>query len=170
MIYPTIGNRGARNGARLVVAEDRIKRETGSSSNAIGYELGTRVRGNMAIHTVVVDGPLALRMRRLDAAREGAIGRQILTLPSLAARLAGGFIVSASREELYPAIRQALDAGGFEVIGKVSGLPGMPHWPDKTWLMLSSIPMSRHCCRRLAHRCGFIATSPARESGSPSSP
>ena len=80
----------------------------------------------MSIHTVVVDGPLALRMRRLDAAREGATGRDILTLPLLAARLAGGFIVPASQEILYPAIRQALDAGGYEDIGKVSRLPGMP--------------------------------------------
>ncbi|MGP2494456.1 PD-(D/E)XK nuclease family protein [Mesorhizobium sp. PUT5] len=80
----------------------------------------------MSIHSVVVDGPLALRMQRLDAAREGAIGRQILTLPLLAARLAGGFIAPASREILYPAIRLALDAGGYEDIGKVSGLPGMP--------------------------------------------
>jgi hypothetical protein len=75
---------------------------------------------------MVVDGPLALRMQRLDAAREGATGRQILTLPLLAARLAGGFIAPASQEILYPVIRQALDAGGYEDIGKVSGLPGMP--------------------------------------------
>ncbi|RFC65851.1 PD-(D/E)XK nuclease family protein [Mesorhizobium denitrificans] len=80
----------------------------------------------MSIHSVVVDGPLALRMQRLDAAREGATGRQILTLPLLAARLAGGFVAPASQEVLYPAIRQALDAGGYEDIGKVSGLPGMP--------------------------------------------
>ena len=80
----------------------------------------------MRIHTVVVEGPLALRMRRLDAAREGAKGRQILTLPLLAARLAGGFLVPATQEALYPAIRQALKGGGFEDIGKVSDLPGMP--------------------------------------------
>jgi PD-(D/E)XK nuclease superfamily len=80
----------------------------------------------MSIHSVVVDGPLALRMQRLDAAREGATGRQILTLPLLAARLAGGFIAPASQEILYPAIRHALDAGGYEDIGKVSELPGMP--------------------------------------------
>src|SRR5260370_8054660 len=80
----------------------------------------------MRIHTVVVDGPLALRMRRLDAAREGATGRQILTLPLLAARLAGGFIVPATQEVLYPAIRQALEAGGYEDIARVSQLPGMP--------------------------------------------
>ena len=80
----------------------------------------------MSIHSVVVDGPLALRMQRLDAARQGATGRQILTLPLLAARLAGGFVAPASQEILYPIIRQALDAGGYEDIGKVSDLPGMP--------------------------------------------
>lgn len=80
----------------------------------------------MLIHTVVVDGPLALRMRRLDAAREGATGRQVLTLPLLAARLAGGFVSPAPHEVLYLAIRQALEAGGYEDIGKVSELPGMP--------------------------------------------
>ena len=80
----------------------------------------------MQIHTEVVDGPLALRMRRLGAARERATGRQIVTLPLLAARLAGGFIAPATQEILYPAIRQALDAGGYEDIDKVSQLPGMP--------------------------------------------
>lgn len=65
-------------------------------------------------------------MQRLHAARERATGRQIMTLPLLATRLAGGFIAPASREILYPAIRQALDAGGFEDIGTVSDLPGMP--------------------------------------------
>jgi hypothetical protein len=80
----------------------------------------------MHIHTVVVDGPLALRMRRLDAACAQAFGRQILTLPLLAARLAGGFIAPATREVLYPAMRQALEAGGYEDIDRVSKLPGMP--------------------------------------------
>ena len=80
----------------------------------------------MRIHTEVVDGPLALRMRRLNAARERATGRQILTLPLLAARLAGGFIAPATQEILYPAIRQALEAGGYEDIDKVCQLPGMP--------------------------------------------
>ncbi|MBR1041186.1 PD-(D/E)XK nuclease family protein [Bradyrhizobium viridifuturi] len=80
----------------------------------------------MWIETEVVEGPLALRMRRLDAARAGATGRQILTLPLLAARLAGGFIAPATQEILYPAIRQALEAGGYEDIDKVCQLPGMP--------------------------------------------
>jgi hypothetical protein len=65
-------------------------------------------------------------MRRVDAANEGANGRQILTLPLLAARLAGWFLVPATQDALYPAVRQALKGGGFEGIGKVSDLPGMP--------------------------------------------
>ena len=80
----------------------------------------------MLINTVVVEGPLALRMRRLDAAREGAIGRQILTLPLLAARLAGGFITPATHDALYPAIRQVLANEKFEDIAHVAELPGMP--------------------------------------------
>ncbi len=32
----------------------------------------------MQVRTVVVEGPLALRMRRLQAAREGTVGLQVL--------------------------------------------------------------------------------------------
>ena len=40
---------------------------------------------------VVVEGPLALRMRRLVAARARDVGLEIRTIPQLASRLAGGF-------------------------------------------------------------------------------
>jgi hypothetical protein len=76
--------------------------------------------------TFIVDGPLALRTQRLKAAREGAIGREILTLPLLAARLAGGFAAPAGPDVLYPAIQEALAAGAFRELGQVSLLPGMP--------------------------------------------
>jgi hypothetical protein len=76
--------------------------------------------------TLVVDGPLALRMQRLEAAREGAIGREIMTLPLMAARLAGGFAAAAGSDVLYPAIQAALAGGGFRALGAVSPLPGMP--------------------------------------------
>ena len=56
----------------------------------------------MQIHSVAVDGSLALRMRRLDAACEGATGRQIPTLPLLAARLAGSFIEPVLEYGLEP--------------------------------------------------------------------
>ncbi|NSY46546.1 PD-(D/E)XK nuclease family protein [Agrobacterium tumefaciens] len=79
----------------------------------------------MALRTILVDGPLAMRMRRFQAAEAHALGRQILTIPLMAARLAGGFVVPASEERLLSSIRLALDEGGFEELGKVSDLPGM---------------------------------------------
>ncbi len=97
--------------------------------------------------TLVVDGPLAIRMQRLASAREGRIGREILTLPLVAARLAGGFIAPVGSDRLYPAIQAALAAGGFQDIGPVSSLPGMPRAVfqslDAAWradIDLSSLP------------------------------
>ncbi len=79
----------------------------------------------MMRRTVVVEGPLAFRMRRIAAARRSEAGVQIMTLPQLAARLAGGFAHPARSADLYPAIRSALDAGGFTDLESIRGLPGM---------------------------------------------
>src|SRR5436853_7251781 len=76
--------------------------------------------------THIVDGLLALRSARATAAISGAIGREILTLPILAGRLAGGFATPAGTDVLYPAIQAALAAGGFQDIAGIAGLPGMP--------------------------------------------
>lgn len=54
--------------------------------------------------THIVDGLLALRSARAAAAISGAIGREILTLPLLAGRLAGGLTTPAGTDVLYPAI------------------------------------------------------------------
>src|SRR5260370_18215356 len=75
--------------------------------------------------TVVVEGPLAFRMRRLAAARGSEAGLQILTLPLLAARLAGGFRRPARSQDVEPAIRLALDAPGFAELEAIRELPGM---------------------------------------------
>ncbi|RWM13734.1 MAG: PD-(D/E)XK nuclease family protein [Mesorhizobium sp.] len=75
--------------------------------------------------TVVVEGPLAFRMRRIAAARRGETGVQIFTMPQLAARLAGGFRQPARSEDLDPAIRAALEAGGFAELESIRQLPGM---------------------------------------------
>lgn len=61
----------------------------------------------MKRRTVVVEGPLAFRMRRIAAARRGETGVQILTMPQLAARLAGGFTQPARSEDLDTATRAA---------------------------------------------------------------
>lgn len=96
--------------------------------------------------THVVDGMLALRSARAAAARGGAIGREIVTLPLLAARLVGGFATPAGTDVLYPAIQAALASESFGDIGTVAGLPGMPravfHALDCVWradLDLSSL-------------------------------
>jgi hypothetical protein len=75
--------------------------------------------------TVVVEGPLAFRMRRIAAARRAEAGVQIMTLPQLAARLSGGFTRPARSQDLDPAIRSALEAGGFADLESIRDLPGM---------------------------------------------
>ncbi len=84
---------------------------------------GLRARSEL-FRTVVVDGPLALRMARLKVARAGAVGYQIMSLPQLAARLAGGFVRPAGREELEPALAEALAEGGFAELTPLQSLPG----------------------------------------------
>lgn len=75
--------------------------------------------------TKVVSGPLALKMQRLGAARDGAIGLEIVTLPQLAARLAAGFARPVTSDVLQPAIRAALEVGGLSELEDVRALPGM---------------------------------------------
>lgn len=79
----------------------------------------------MKRRVIVVDGPVAFRERRLDAARAHDIGLEILTLPLLAARLVGGFCSLADRELLAPAIAGALSGGSFKEIEEVRTQPGM---------------------------------------------
>jgi hypothetical protein len=56
-------------------------------------------------------------MRRFAAAQANDCGLQILNLPQVAARLAGGFAIPASADQLEPAIREALDEGGYAQTG-----------------------------------------------------
>jgi hypothetical protein len=87
--------------------------------------------------TIVVEGPLAFRMRHIAAARDGELGIQIMTLPLLAARLAGGFIEPALHPQLLAAIRLALDEGKFRELEGLRLLPGTPrsvfHTLMKIW-------------------------------------
>jgi hypothetical protein len=78
-----------------------------------------------ALRTAIVEGPLAFQMRRIAAAQANDCGLLILNLPQVAARLAGGFSIPASAEQLEPAIRDALDLGGFSELEQVRQLPGM---------------------------------------------
>src|ERR1700734_837290 len=82
-------------------------------------------RGVFDRRVIVVEGPLAFRMRRVQAARDGDLGLEILTIPQLAARLAGGFSSPADEEVLYPAISRALAEEGLTDLAPVAALPGM---------------------------------------------
>ncbi|WP_316228525.1 PD-(D/E)XK nuclease family protein [Bradyrhizobium sp. SZCCHNR2023] len=75
--------------------------------------------------TIIVEEPLAFRMRRIAAARQTEAGVQIITLSQLAARLAGGFTRPARTEDLDPGIRLALEAGGFAELESIRDLPGL---------------------------------------------
>jgi hypothetical protein len=79
----------------------------------------------MKRRTIVVEGPLAFRMRRIMAARHAEVGVQIMTLPQLAARLVGGFTRPARSHDLDPPIRAALQTGGFSDLESIRQLPGM---------------------------------------------
>ena len=91
----------------------------------------------MKRRTIVVEGPLAFRMRRIAAARDGESGIQIMTMPLLAARLAGGFVQPASHPQLLAVIRTALDEGGLRDLEGLRLLPGTPravaHTLAKIW-------------------------------------
>jgi hypothetical protein len=75
----------------------------------------------MKRRVIVVDGPLAFRMRRVEAARASALGLEVLSLPLLATRLAGGFRRFADIDLLGPAIAEALGKGNFKDIDSVRG-------------------------------------------------
>jgi hypothetical protein len=74
---------------------------------------------------IVVDGPLAFAMRRFQAGQANDVGLEVLTLPLLASRLAGGFRRLADRETLSMAVASALRDGGFAELDAVRNLPGM---------------------------------------------
>lgn len=110
------------------------------------------------LRTAVVEGPLAFQMRRFAAAQVGDCGLQILSLPQLAARLAGGFAVAASAEHLEPAIRDTLVEGGFAELEHVRHLPGMSRAVLRTlrkiWTAdLDLAATGRDGHRRIAEMC-----------------
>ena len=79
----------------------------------------------MKRRTSVVEGPLAYRMRRHEAAIRYEVGLEILTLPQLASRLAGGFARVADGPALFEAIDTALKREGYGRLDGVRLLPGM---------------------------------------------
>ncbi|GIK49895.1 MAG: hypothetical protein BroJett013_25920 [Alphaproteobacteria bacterium] len=79
----------------------------------------------MQKRTTLVEGPLAFKMRRAEAARAGAFDLEIMMVPQLAARLAGGFIRPALTQDIDDALGAVLDPATLGELAPIANLPGM---------------------------------------------
>ena len=75
--------------------------------------------------TLVVHGRLAMRERRLAAARAGRHGLQVMSFEQAAVRLAGGFARPVDEESLRAAIQAALPVTPMGALESIKMLPGM---------------------------------------------
>jgi len=78
-----------------------------------------------ARRTVVVPDRLALRARRLQAARAQEHGAQVMAIEQMAARLAGGFVQPIDGDSLRLAVQDALPATRMGALDAIKLLPGM---------------------------------------------
>jgi hypothetical protein len=74
--------------------------------------------------TIVVPSRLAWHEERFRAAKENALGLQILTPAQLAGRLAGGFLEAASRDACHVLVRDALADLKFSELEQLREMPG----------------------------------------------
>ena len=98
--------------------------------------------------TIVVHTQLAGHMARVDAARAGAHGTQILTMGQMAARLAGGFLAPIDPDCLRDAVNEALPETDVGELGSIKDLPGMVRATaatlDKVWQADLDLSSSTH--------------------------
>ena len=78
-----------------------------------------------ARRTIVVHTTLSGHMIRVDAARSGANGVQVMTMAQLASRLAGGFLQPIDAETLQEAVQAALAGSSLGEFDVIKDLPGM---------------------------------------------
>jgi hypothetical protein len=87
--------------------------------------------------TIVVHTKLSGHMIRVDAARSGVSGVQVMTMGQLASRLAGGFLQPIDPEKLQRAVRTALAGSSLGEFDAIKDLPGMVRAAvntlDKVW-------------------------------------
>jgi hypothetical protein len=79
----------------------------------------------MQRRTVVVHSKLAGHMARVEAARAGACGLQIMTMDHLAARLAGGFTRPIDADSIHQAVKASLAETALSELERIKSLPGM---------------------------------------------
>ncbi|HEY5127289.1 MAG TPA: hypothetical protein VIJ35_08315 [Bradyrhizobium sp.] len=102
----------------------------------------------MPRRTIVVHTRLAGYMARVEAARAGAHGIQILTMGQMAARLAGGFLAVIDPDCLRDAVREALPETNLGELENIKPLPGMVRAAvstlDKVWRADINLSSSSH--------------------------
>ena len=79
--------------------------------------------------TVIVETEMAANAARSFAARDGAIGLQVMTPQQVACRLAGGFLTAIEADTLAGAVTDALFATSSSDLGdlaSIADLPGLP--------------------------------------------
>ena len=90
-----------------------------------------------ARRTIVVHTTLSGHMIRIDAARSGSNGVQVMTMGQLASRLAGGFLQPIDAETLQTAVQTALAGTSLGEFDVIKDLPGMVRAAvstlDKVW-------------------------------------
>jgi hypothetical protein len=79
----------------------------------------------MQRRTIVVHSKLAGHMARVEAARAGACGLQIMTMDHLAARLAGGFTRPIDADSIHQAVKASLAETALSELERIKSLPGM---------------------------------------------
>lgn len=79
----------------------------------------------MRRRTLIVEGPLAFKMRRAEAARAGAFDLEIMMLPQMAARLAGGFVRPALTQDVDDALGAVLGSTPLGDLEPLASLPGL---------------------------------------------
>ncbi len=98
--------------------------------------------------TIVVHTRLAGHMARVDAARAGAHGTQILTMGQMTARLAGGFLAPIDPDCLRDAVNAALPETDLGELENIKDLPGMVRATaatlDKVWQADLDLSSSTH--------------------------
>ena len=106
--------------------------------------------------TIVVHTRLAGHMVRVEGARAGAQGLQILTMGQLAARLAGGFLSPIDQDSLREVVRDALadtDLGELENIkSSVLASPAFRPRGRRSGRLGRRSPIGSRLARRQAHR------------------
>jgi hypothetical protein len=105
-------------------------------------------------HTIITQGRLAMRALRLEAARNGRQGVQILGIEQAAARLAGGFVRPLDDDTLLAALQEVLpdiDLGELDTIRMLPGMAGAAAGTlRKTWLTGIDLQARAHGHPRLA--------------------